>query len=252
MRRKRKPWLRWLLLASLVGKLGASAVITPRVLRAVEAFRVRRVALVGTRYLGAEVAVAVSGITAESSVFDNPEPWRERLLRHPLVADVRIERQLPGTLVLEVKEVQPVALLATPELRAVDGAGNLLPIDAAAAALDLPVLLAQGAYGARRRLSDGGTRSALATLERLSRLEPGLAARVSEAHARADGGVRLLFRPPLEADALLPPAADATRFQQLRLALADLRARGELERVRRIDLRFRDQVVVSLDPGLGN
>ncbi len=56
--------------------------------------------------------------------------------------------------------------------------------------------------------------------------------------------LRIVFR-DRGADAWLPARATPTQLTQLRLALADLAARGELEAVRSIDVRFRDQVVVS-------
>ncbi|HSH44311.1 MAG TPA: hypothetical protein VK966_00510, partial [Longimicrobiales bacterium] len=88
-----------------------------------------------------------------------------------------------------------------------------------------------------------GVEDVLGTLVALQATAPDLLERVSQVDA-SPASVRLLFR-DLAAEALLPARATLAEVRQLRLAVADLTARGELDTVRRIDLRFRDQVVVS-------
>ncbi|HUH13604.1 MAG TPA: FtsQ-type POTRA domain-containing protein [Longimicrobiales bacterium] len=238
--------VRWVLAAALAAGAAAAATQAPRLLRGMELFRVQRVEVVGTRHLAPHAALAATGITRASSVFDDPAAWRGALLRHPLVADARIERRLPGGVVVSIRETEPVALALTPELRPVDGRGRLLPIDLAAGSLDLPVLLVASGVGADGRLADPAALALLAGYDRLRRLDPGLATRVSEIHP-ASGGLRLSLRRPAGGEALVPADAGPLQLRQLELALADLSARGELERLRRVDARFRDQIVVSLN-----
>jgi hypothetical protein len=83
---------------------------------------------------------------------------------------------------------------------------------------------------------------------RLARTAPTFAVRVSEVVPAADGAVRLLLREPPSAEVLLPAALDGKRLEQLRLTIQDLERRQEMADVRRIDVRFRDQVVVSFNP----
>src|SRR5690606_16473120 len=181
-----------------------------------------------------------------ANVFDDPEPWRQALLAHPLVADARIERRLPGTIILRITETEPVALARTPELMPVDATGRVLPIDPAAQSIDLPVLNVASAVGDDGRLAEPAAISMLAAYERIRRFEPALAARVSEILPAHGGGLRLLLSDPPLAEVLLPADFGAIGLRQVQLALSDLGARDELPRVRRIDVRFRDQVVVSL------
>lgn len=241
-----KP-IRWALAA--VGLVGVVAAATqaPRVLRRMEQFRVARVEVLGTRYLAPHHALAASGITRASSVFDDPEQWKAALLRHPLIVDARIERRLPNTVVLEITEAEPVALVGTRELKPVDARGRVLPIDPAVAPLDLPLLGAPSDTGPDGRLTDPGAITLIRELDRIRRLEPGIADQISEIHQVAGGHLRLMLRQPARAEMLIPPDADPVRLRQVRAVLADLVARGELERLRRIDVRFRDQVVVALD-----
>lgn len=238
--------VRWVAIALAAAGVTALAADLPRLLRRLEFFRVERVEVVGTRYMAPHDVLALSGITSASSLFDDADAWRAALEDHPLVAAVRVERDLPSTVVLHVTEAEPVAFVRTPELRPVDASGRLLPIDPAERSLDLPVLATTSRIGEDGRVADPASLALLDALNAVRGSEPMLAAAVSEVAPAADGAVRLVLGEPAHAEVLLPPHAGGLRLRQLGSTLEDLRARGEYGRVRRIDARFHDQVVVSL------
>lgn len=245
---------RWLLVLGITAVATAAAVPAPRMLRRMESFHVQHVEVTGARYLSPGEAVAASGITPTSSVFDDFEAWRSALRRHPMVLDVAIERRLPATVVLRVRETQPLAFARLPDLRAVDARGRLLTADPRTGALDLPILVHQSTTRRDVELSDERSLRALHALGRVAELEPALLEIASEVEALPDG-VRLVLREPEGAEILLPADPDADRLHRLRLALADVSAvRGdsttlaELPRLRRIDARYREQMVVALHP----
>ena len=236
-RRYRLPAAGALMLVIAVG-----ATTAPRGLRHLETFRVRQVEVSGTRFVDPYAVVRAAGLTPLSSVFDDPEAWTAGVRTLPLVAGATVRRRLPSTVEIAVTEVEPVALVGAPELRPVDAAGWLMPLDPAGAPLDLPILA--GVTAAGDTLAPAGiAREALGALAALRRDAPEVAERVSQVEARA-GSVRLLFRDEV-AEALLPMDPTPLQLRQLRLAYGDLSSRGELPNVRRIDVRFRDQVVVS-------
>ncbi|HEX9084657.1 MAG TPA: hypothetical protein VF836_07945, partial [Gemmatimonadaceae bacterium] len=75
------------------------------------------------------------------SLWDDLEPYRQRVMRHPQVSDVRITRRMPGTLVVTIRENLPVALVQTSTgLLPYDSLGKQLPIDPARMNLDLPIV----------------------------------------------------------------------------------------------------------------
>ena len=240
--------MRWLprrlrgpVLAVVVLLMAGGATVAPRALRGVDTFRVQRVEVIGTRLMEPYDVVRAAGLVRASSVFDDPDRWRAGVMTLPLVTGVEVRRRLPSTVEITVTEVEPVALVAGPELRAVDASGWLLPLDPAGASLDLPILGGVEAKGGK--LVPAEAARALEALVALRRDAPELAERVSQIE-RGAGMLRVVFRDET-AEALLPLDATELQVRQLRLAFADLRLRGELPRVRRIDLRFRDQVVVS-------
>lgn len=221
---------------------------TPKLLRRLAIFRVQQVEVLGTRYLAPHLALEQSGITEAASLFDDPAPWHAALLEHPLIAAVTIERDFPSTLVIKIVEVEPVALVATPVLLPVDAHSRILPIEPSAEDVDLPIIAVTSELGEDGRLTNPAAVALVEALDRLRLLAPRISARVSAIAPLDDGAFRLVLRDPARGEALLPADFNARQIEQLRLTLADLGAKAEISRVRRIDVRFRDQVVVSLTP----
>lgn len=111
----------------------------PRVLRRFDFFAVRRVEVVGARFLAPETVVAALGEPA--SVFDDLGRLGRRLGTLAGVRTSKVTRRLPGTLVVEVSEFAPVGLAMGPErLVAVDGRARPLPYDVTRGGMDLPVV----------------------------------------------------------------------------------------------------------------
>jgi cell division protein FtsQ len=242
----------WLVVAAVAAAGIAAAAASPVALRRAETFRVRTVEVSGTRYLNAEQAVAASGISAASSVFDDFDRWRDALLDHPLVASARIERRLPDTLRFEIVEAEAIALARMPELQPVDARGRLLPLSMAGADIDLPIL------NVASRVSDAGfvdppAVALVRALDGLREHQPELASWISEIEPVRGSAIRLRLRWPENAEVMLPAEVDSAGLQQLGLAIAHLAATGdnggtELDRLVRMDARYRDELVVSLRP----
>lgn len=236
--------LRVLLTAAGAVALGAVAVRVPEALARVEFFEVREIRLEGARWLTPEEATRTLALPAGTNLWEDPGPWAERLREHPLVAEVRPRRRLPGTLVLQVTERQPVALLPFPALEPVDGEGRRLPIDPARHRLDLPLVQLR-VEGARdgRTLTPARLRALTSELERLARVEPDFLAAVSEVAMEETGDVVARLVQPAVAVHFRPPLS-SRRLQEGWVVLEDaVRRRPDL-RVQALDLRFADQVVV--------
>ena len=240
---------KWIVLAASAVVLTTAAAAAPSLLRRFDSFAVDRVEIRGTRYLAPFDAFVQSGITGSSNVFDDFEGWRARLLEHPMILDASIERHLPGTVRVSIAEAEPIALARTPELRPVDARAQALPIDPATADLDLPLLGMESQPNARGVFTDAPTRKVISVLATLHRHDARLFSWVSEAGLLQDHGVRLELRQPVGAEAWIPANPRALRLAELHVALADLAVRGELSKLKRIDARFHDQIVVVLTNG---
>lgn len=216
----------------------------PEALAGVELFHVRTVEVEGTRFLDPDEVTRVMSLPSGRSIWDDPEPLLERLRGHVLVHDVRIRRRLPATLVVEVVERKPVALLPTPVLTPVDGEGRLLPVDPGDHRLDLPILQpVREPWREGVTLTPAEVRTLAGEVERLATTEPGTLANVSELAADGWGDVLLRLADPGVTLHYSPPLAPGRLREGLRVLSDALDRRpGEIPEV--VDLRYDDQVVV--------
>ena len=90
-------------------------------------FTVEKVTVEGTRYLDPAVLLAL----AEPERFTTGEVGEEdleqlgaRVAAHPLVRNVAIRRSLPASVIIEVEELVPVALLNGAPVMGIDEEGN--------------------------------------------------------------------------------------------------------------------------------
>lgn len=238
---RRRNVVRGILAAGVLAVAAAAIDVAPGVLRLVPAFDVETVEVTGTRFLEPYAVVRAAGLDRPASLFDDADAWRVGVLTLPLVEEVRIRRRIPATVQVHVREVEPVALVEEGWLRPVDASGRLLPLEPAGIVLDLPVIA--GVLVKNGRVAGPAGVSAVATLTALAVRAPELADRISQIEV-TEAALRIAFRGQA-LEAVLPRHPSRVELLQLRLAHADLRARGELDQVRTIDVRFRDQVVVS-------
>lgn len=240
-----RPRPRHLAIAALAAAALSAPLWGPAGLRRVGAFQVKRVEVSGTRLLAPHAVLAASGIRAGQNVWDDAAGWEEALRAHPAVAEARVTRRLPGTLRVRVEEKRPVALVEAGALRPATAAGEVLPIDPSRSAVDLPILRGSWADAGGREAARG----LLTELGRLAELDPGLLAEVSEVRAGEEGAAVLVLSHRL-AEIVVPAGLESGRLAQLRAVLGDLERRGapaEAPRpAARVDLRFRDQIVVRL------
>jgi cell division protein FtsQ len=225
-----------------VGLAVAAVVTSPwwgrALLRRLDFFRVRSVEIDGARYVSPDEIVSRLRMDTTASLFDDVGPLERRVRQHPSVRDVRVERKLPGTLLVVITEDPPVAFVqATSGLVVVDAAGRSLPVDPASADVDLPVLAVRDTL-------------ALRVLGEVRERSPALFARIGEVRRVPRGGsFYLLFRltdspTNLAHDVLASGDVYAGRLSDIVPVEQDL-ARRHL-RARELDLRFRDQVIARL------
>lgn len=218
----------------------------PPALREVRWFDATRIEVVGARLLAPHEVVSASGVRIGASIWTDPAEWERALRRHPVLADARVERRLPGTLRIRVVEKRPAALVAAGALRPATAAGELLPVDPARVPVDLP--LAGAAPDTATRVRDPAVLRLLAEAGRLAEADPVLMARVSELAPGPGGSVRLVLAHP-RAEVLLAAGAGEPGLTQLRATLDDVERRLAPEGRASLDARYRDQVVVRLsDP----
>jgi len=113
----------------------------PRFLGGSEFFRVRRLEIRGVEHLPATDVAEALPLDSVASVFDDLTPIKVAAESIPGLKEVRVGRRLPGTIVVTVREVPPVALaMFRGRLRLVEEHGRVLPFEPSFSAPDLPVI----------------------------------------------------------------------------------------------------------------
>jgi cell division protein FtsQ len=199
----------------------------PRALRPFGFFAVRRIEVVGARYLPPAAIVSALGLGPRASVWSDTRAMEQRLDRLAGVMGAQVRRRLPATLVVSVSEVEPVALAEGPEgLVPVDDSGRPLPYDPARVPVDAPIVARAGL-----RLVE-----ALATIRAT---DLGLFADITAARAAGEGEVVLELD---DGRVRLTAPPDPAVVRAVAAVRRDLNARHQLWR--ELDGRYRGWVVV--------
>ena len=202
---------------------------SPLLLRRLDFFHVRRLEIVGTRYIQSSDIIARANVDTMRSVWDPMGPIGDRVKTHPGVQHVDVSRKLPGTIVITVTEYQPIALVSGPQgFRVFDERGVALPIDPSRVDVDAPVLTSPDP--ALLRLLAGMRRS----------IEP-LYRRVSEVRRTGVNDLTIqLDDEPVRTTATV----SLDDLNQIAAVEEDLKKRGK--RASELDLRYKDQIIVRL------
>jgi cell division septal protein FtsQ len=231
-RRLNRGWFHRSRLQQALQVLGAVALVallwygTPRLLRRLDFFRVRRVEIAGLHYLAPARIIAALELDARASVFQDLQAANRGLRALPGVRNAVVKRRLPGTLEIVLEEAVPVALAPKGQgMALLDSSGQVLPFDPAGSAPDLPIATSQDRVVAR-------------VLAGVREYEPELFERVAAAWRVRDDVVLDLNGPRL----WFSPAATAEDIRAVMAVAQDLARRrreyGEL------DGRFAGQVIV--------
>jgi cell division protein FtsQ len=224
---------RWRIALVAIGLLLllASPLWGPGMLRRLAYFRVRKVEILGTRYTAPGELLERLRVDTTRSVWDPLPPLEARVRSHPQVDSVSVTRRLPGTLVVQVTERHPVALVNGPGgLRAVDARGKRLPLDPSRTPVDAPIVTAAPRDTMVYHLLGAMQRETPALYAKLSSIR---AVGTDEILLQiADLPVRAMTSVTLERLGDIDPVERDLARRQMRPA--------------EIDLRYRDQVIARL------
>lgn len=209
------------LLVALTGPFWAHPVLSR-----MDFFHVRRIEVRDARFTPPDEIRRRMAIDTTFSIWNDLEPLRERVAKHPQLGEVHIARRFPSTLVVSVEEHQPVALVpARNGLQAYDATGRALPLDPSRTPVDVPVL----------------SRADTAIFRFLGQLQAAqrdVFARVSE--VRREGRHELVLD-LVSVSIRLRTDIGMERLAQVSSVEAELALRQW--RARELDFRFRDQVI---------
>lgn len=132
--------------ALLIGGGGLVAVLAvvwliPLGLRQIEFFRVRQVEIVGLRYLPPAEVLERMALEPERNLFDPLGALERRIAAVPGIVEFDLDRRLPGSLRITVREEAPIAFAPGRDgLVPIDLDAHPLPYDPAKTGFDLPIV----------------------------------------------------------------------------------------------------------------
>ncbi len=154
MNRRRAALLAVLVLMVAFGVVTAA----PAVVRSVSFFRIHAVEITGLRYHDEADVVRRLALPTDASILHPLDAVQSAASAVPGVQHATVSRRWPGTLVLHIEEIPPVALTAQDDrLVLLDARGKVLPFAPARVSTSLPIAprdSATAALLARMRVSD--------------------------------------------------------------------------------------------------
>jgi len=216
----------------------------PTVLREIPVFGVEETRVVGAQFVTREVIEGLAALGEGISVWDDMGAVEEVVAGHPLVESARIHRSGIHRLDIEVREVEPIALAATPVLVPLDASGQRVPIDLSIHGVDLPVLLGVE-ISESGRVEPEAARRALDVLAQLSAVNSGFTSRISSMRPLGTEAVEFVLLPESSVKRVILPFRDAVKaFLRVESAVGMAEIQSP---VASADARFRGEVILRLE-----
>jgi cell division protein FtsQ len=211
---------------------------------AASSLTVTRITVDGTNRMSAgEVLTLLDGLRGRSMVTTRLEPWRQRLLGSPWVADAALRRVFPGTVSVVVAEREPLGIGRIGNaLYLVDRSATVIDeFGPGYAEFDLPIIDGLAAPAAGGTTIDEGRAALAGRLLADLQQRPDLARRISQIDVSDVRDAAVL----LKDDTALIRVGDE-RFVERVQAYLDLapRLRSEVPDIDYVDLRFDERVYV--------
>ena len=223
------------------------------------AFNLKTIDVEGNIAVGKEEIITVSGLERGRNIWSaDLEETERRLMMARRFERVALTRRLPGTVVVRVKELQPIAFVQLDRLYGVSEGGDLIPLTPGQGLPDLPVITVAASSTLRETdAAESRDRSfetlrdamrgspemarALYLMRVLRTMSPGMYDELSEIHVSSpddpvaymvEGGLAIRFG----------TGNYPRKIEMLRRTVEKLES--DAIRTRLIDLRFKDQVIV--------
>ncbi len=236
--------LKWAGLALLALAVVWSKNKTTAMLQDVAGLRLERVSVDGNHYLTDDEVIQTAALPLGESMFKlDLNGALERVQKMDWVEGAFIERRLPRSIVISVRERKPAALLDDGDLYGVDPQGRVLPPSPALLREDLPLI--SGLTAKADELGNTTTmdslKPALDFLSFLRKKDPVLAQDVSEVNLSEADSLKVTFIDGVQAD--FNPTVDETDLRRMALVLSDLSGKGK--HAATMDFRYRGMVLVK-------
>ena len=209
--------------------------------------RVRRVAVEGNRIVETPEILQLVKIAKDAQLHEvDLMAVRKNVLSHYFIKDAVVERDLPATIKITVKERAPLAIVNAQEVLYLDEDGVGLPHSISKALFHLPIL--SGVPGTitlkpGMTLKNADVQEALEILATSKLLGKELYYMISEVRLR-DGGDIVLYAAEWGVPIIMGKGNIPNKLVRLETFWREVVRQQGSERLQYVDLRFDDQIVV--------
>ncbi len=222
---------------------------TTALLQDVAGLKLEKVTVEGNHYLSEDEIVKTVALPLGESMFKlDLDEAGQKARNMDWVERVFVERRLPRTILISVRERKPVALLDSGSLYGVDRAGRLLSPAPALLQEDLPLIsgmpLKADAVGTT--VMAESLRPALDFFSFLQKKDPVMAQDVSEVNLSEPDSIKVTFIDGLQA--IFNPPVNESELKRMTLVMSDLNGKGK--QAGAMDFRYKDMVLVKTRGGL--
>ena len=209
--------------------------------------KVRRVAVEGNRIVETPEILQLVKIAKDAQLHEvDLMAVRKNVLSHYFIKDAVVERDLPATIKITIKERSPLAIVNAQEVLYLDEDGVVLPHSISKALFDLPIL--SGVPGTMTlkpgmTLKNADVQEALEILATSKLLGKELYYMISEVRLR-DGGDIVLYAAEWGVPIIMGKVNIPNKLVRLETFWSEVVRQQGSERLQYVDLRFDDQIVV--------
>jgi cell division protein FtsQ len=217
---------------------------TTSLLQDVAGLKLERVSVDGNHYLTEDEIVKAAALPLGESMFKlDLKQALERVRALGWADRVFIERRLPRSIVISVRERKPLALLDNGTLYGVDREGRVLSPSSALLREDLPLIsgITVPPEAAGTTTLAESLKPALDFFASLEKEDKTQAQNVSEVNLSEPGSLKVTFIDGVQAT--FEPPVEATAFRRMALVEGELNRRGK--RAATMDFRYQDLVLVK-------
>jgi len=209
---------------------------------------VRRVVIDGSGILSAQQLFTLSDVPLKSlmnqvDIYD----VRGRILQQPFVKNARVTRQYPDAVRIQLVERQPIASVNNGQLRYIDAEAVLLPYIETSVKLDLPIINGvDSIQGAKpgETISNAELSEAIGLLQTALALDSTLFHFISEVNMN-NGKDIILYSSDVPVPVIVGRGDYGKKLLMLETFWKNYVKTQSAQKIRYIDLRFNDQVVVK-------
>ncbi len=210
-------------------------------------FQLKNLVITGTEPVIERELIQMAGLDVDISTIElDLEDIKQRMEIHPWVRSVRLRRQFPQTLHVQVEKRVPIAMVPETTVSFLDESGEIFKELESGDSTEYPVLtgLAEAPPLRERQIAQ-----AVSLLKALKVEEGSLSFdRVAEINMKGNG-LMSLYLTDVMAEIRCVGSDFAAKIPELKRILAHLKDTGRIGQVAAIDLNYEDGVVVSFKKG---